>query len=63
MSNTGEEGQIETEGKDSLDLLSNKGHTVVPSPAIGTTQSILIEEGRLHGSSDPRRPGGLADGH
>ena len=45
-------------------LLEEKGHNVVTGEAIGATQSILVlEDGTFEGTSDPRRPGGLALGY
>jgi gamma-glutamyltranspeptidase/glutathione hydrolase len=42
---------------DTVDLLRAKGHNVKVGRALGATQSIVLKEGMLHGSSDPRRPG------
>lgn len=48
---------------DTSTLLHSMGHRIkFPSPAIGSTQSIEVRNGVLHGSSDPRRPGGAAAG-
>ncbi len=44
-------------------LLSEMGHNVLRSTTIGAAQSILFDGQRLHGASDPRRPGGAAAGH
>ena len=39
-------------------LLAGKGHTIQQRSAMGSTQSIMIRDGLLFGSSDPRRPDG-----
>ena len=48
---------------DTLDLLAEKGHTIVVKSAMGATQSILRNEDGFYGASDPRRPGGLTLGY
>jgi gamma-glutamyltranspeptidase / glutathione hydrolase len=48
---------------DTIGLLEGMGHDVVTMEAMGSTQSIVIDEQGLHGSSDPRTPGGLAAGY
>ncbi|MEM9222456.1 MAG: gamma-glutamyltransferase [Pseudomonadota bacterium] len=47
---------------DTIRLLEEKGHDVRIERAMGATQSIRIDDGKLYGASDPRRPGGLAVG-
>ncbi len=47
---------------DTLRLLEAKGHTLVPQPSMGSTQSILLRDGMMFGAADPRRPGALAAG-
>ena len=42
---------------DTQKLLDSKGHNTVTSGTMGSLQSILIDNGQLHGASDPRRPG------
>ena len=42
---------------DTLKLLQQKGHKIETSRTLGSTQSILIENGVFYGASDPRRPG------
>jgi gamma-glutamyltranspeptidase/glutathione hydrolase len=48
---------------DTIALLEAKGHKVTVNDAMGSTQSIMITEDGLFGSSDPRRPGALALGY
>jgi gamma-glutamyltranspeptidase / glutathione hydrolase len=48
---------------DTIGLLEGMGHHVSLEDAMGSTQSIMIEEEDLYGSSDPRTPGGLAAGY
>jgi gamma-glutamyltranspeptidase/glutathione hydrolase len=45
---------------DTVDVLRQRGHTVVPIDPIGTTQSILYWDGQFQGAADPRRGGGRA---
>jgi gamma-glutamyltranspeptidase/glutathione hydrolase len=49
-------------GRDTIRLLEARGHKVAVLDAMGSTQSILSEEGRLFGAADPRRPDALALG-
>lgn len=42
--------------KDMLKLLQARGHTTTSAATMGSTQSILIENGRLSGAADTRRP-------
>ncbi len=50
--------------RDTVDLLRARGHKIEPSLPIGTTQSIMVmDDGSLHGASDPRRAGGRAMGY
>ena len=42
---------------DTLKLLQQKGHKIETSRTLGSTQSILIENGVFYGASDPRRSG------
>ncbi|MEZ5840044.1 MAG: gamma-glutamyltransferase [Hyphomicrobiales bacterium] len=49
--------------RDTVAVLEGRGHRLRPSRAIGSTQSILASEGKWTGASDPRRPGGLAEGY
>jgi gamma-glutamyltranspeptidase / glutathione hydrolase len=48
---------------DTIRLLEAKGHTVVVDDAMGSTQSIMVTDRGLYGSSDPRRPDGLTAGY
>jgi gamma-glutamyltranspeptidase/glutathione hydrolase len=48
---------------DTILLLEQKGHDVVVKDAMGSTQSIMVTEDGLLGSSDPRRPGALTLGY
>lgn len=47
---------------DTLRLLKARGHTVKVRDAMGSTQSILKEDGLYFGAADPRRPDALALG-
>ncbi|MCC2662422.1 MAG: ggt, partial [Geminicoccaceae bacterium] len=48
---------------DTVRLLEQKGHKVALKEAMGSTQSILLSEQGLYGSSDPRTPGALTLGY
>jgi gamma-glutamyltranspeptidase/glutathione hydrolase len=49
---------------DTVDLLRTMGHEVVTaSRTLGRTQSIMLEQGRLLGWTDTRRPGGAVVGY
>jgi gamma-glutamyltranspeptidase/glutathione hydrolase len=48
---------------DTLRLLEQKGHDVVVSDAMGSTQSIMVTAAGRFGSSDPRTRGGLTLGY
>jgi gamma-glutamyltranspeptidase/glutathione hydrolase len=48
---------------DTIRLLEEKGHTVALKETMGSTQSIMVTEDGLFGSSDPRRPGALSLGY
>jgi len=48
---------------DTLRLLEQKGHKVVVGDAMGSTQSIMVTEHGLYGSSDPRTPSALTLGY
>ena len=47
---------------DTLSLLRKRGHVISQRPAMGSTQSIMITDQGVFGSSDPRRPGALSVG-
>ncbi len=48
--------------KDTIKLLKDKGHKVSVKSAMGSTQSIMIDETGLTGASDPRRSDSLTIG-
>jgi gamma-glutamyltranspeptidase/glutathione hydrolase len=48
---------------DTVRLLEQKGHKVALKETMGSTQSILVTEQGLSGSSDPRTPGALTLGY
>jgi gamma-glutamyltranspeptidase/glutathione hydrolase len=48
---------------DTIRLLEEKGHVVRVRDTMGSTQSIMVSEDGLLGSSDPRRPGSLTLGY
>lgn len=41
---------------DTIELLKQKGHKVVPGKSMGSVQSIMWSDGVFYGASDPRRP-------
>ena len=43
-------------------LLKGMGHKIDMQQTMGSTQSIMWQEGVFHGSADPRRPNALALG-
>lgn len=47
---------------DSLRLLDAMGHEIETQQTMGSTQSIMLQDGLLYGSADPRRPGAVALG-
>lgn len=48
---------------DTQAALTQRGHTLVTRPVMGSTQSIMKHSGVLYGASDPRTPSGLAQGY
>lgn len=48
---------------DTMDLLRQRGETVVVRPSMGRTQTIQVRDGQLLGFSDPRNPDGAALGY
>ncbi len=48
---------------DTVRLLEKMGHATVAKSAMGSTQSVLRENGQFFGASDPRRPGALTLGY
>ncbi len=56
-------GRLEVEpnfNPDTLNLLRKRGHDPRTSTTMGSSQSIVIQNGLFQGSADPRRPGALA---
>lgn len=49
--------------KDTRVLLEAKGYKLEERTAMGSTQSILVKDGMLYGSSDPRRPDAFTKGY
>lgn len=49
--------------KDTIKLLETKGHIVIEKDVMGSTQSIMIKEEGLYGSSDPRIQDALTKGY
>ncbi len=47
---------------DTVKLLEQLGHRVQPQQTMGSTQSIMYEDGIFYGAADDRRPGALAAG-
>lgn len=43
-----------------LKLMEARGHKTRPSLTMGSTQSVLIEQGVFHGAADSRRPDAAA---
>ena len=48
---------------DTAKLLTQMGYKVITGDTMGSAQSIMENGGFLYGASDPRRPGGVADGY
>jgi gamma-glutamyltranspeptidase/glutathione hydrolase len=48
---------------DTIRLLTEKGHKVVVGDTMGSTESIMRIGNFFYGASDPRNPGGLAEGY
>ncbi|HML95154.1 MAG TPA: gamma-glutamyltransferase [Thermodesulfobacteriota bacterium] len=48
---------------DTLRLLTERGYTIDTGNTMGSAQSIMKKGEFLYGASDPRRPGGLAEGY
>ena len=49
--------------EDTLRLLKERGYSIDTGNTMGSAQSIMKKGGFLYGASDPRRPGGLAEGY
>lgn len=45
---------------DTLRILRARGHAPESGQTIGSTQTLLLESGRIEGAADPRRPGAAA---
>ena len=60
-----DELRIEPNGfsNDTLKKLREKGHTIRTKRVMGSTQSIMKQNGTLYGASDPRTPSGLTLGY
>ncbi len=48
---------------DTIKLLSEMGYSIVTGDTMGSAQSIVKIGGYIYGATDPRRPGGLAEGY
>jgi gamma-glutamyltranspeptidase/glutathione hydrolase len=48
---------------DTIRLLSDMGYSVVTGDTMGSAQSIVKIGDYIYGTTDPRRPGGLAEGY
>lgn len=48
---------------DTQTILKELGHSLQPSTSMGSTQSILIKDNVLYGTSDPRRPDAMTIGY
>lgn len=65
INQSGVDGPLELEEglpRDLIPLLEARGHKVVPSKTMGSTQSIMIENGLFYGAADTRRPDAIAVG-
>ena len=61
--NVDTEGVLQVErgfSPDTLRILRERGHRIVQDETIGSTQTILVGNGRIEGAADPRRPGASA---
>jgi gamma-glutamyltranspeptidase/glutathione hydrolase len=48
---------------DTLRILTDRGYTIDTGNTMGSAQSIMKKGEFIYGASDPRRPGGLAEGY
>jgi gamma-glutamyltranspeptidase/glutathione hydrolase len=58
-----ERGELDIErgfSPDTLRILRERGHRTEQGETIGSTQTLLLEPGRVEGAADPRRPGASA---
>lgn len=60
MRGDGELGYERGISPDTLRLLSGYGHRMETGETIGSTQTLLLGDGRVEGAADPRRPGAAA---
>ncbi len=49
--------------RDTMRLLKERGQNVVETFTMGSSQSIMVRDGLMFGSSDPRRPNALTQGY
>ena len=49
--------------RDTIELLKRKGQNVKETFTMGSSQSIMVKDGLMFGSSDPRRPNALTAGY
>ena len=60
------EGNLQLEtgfSPDTISLLINRGHEVESSNTMGSVQAIFLDQGKIFGVADTRRPGALAKGN
>ena len=58
-------GKLELEtgfSKDTVQLLTLKGHKPTSAPSMGSVQAIFIDKPFIYGVADTRRPGAAAKG-
>ena len=47
---------------DTINLLESFGHTTRPTNTMGSVQAIFIEDNKIYGVADTRRPDAIAKG-
>jgi gamma-glutamyltranspeptidase/glutathione hydrolase len=60
------EGKLQLEtgfSPDTISLLIDRGHEVESSNTMGSVQAIFLDQGKIFGVADTRRPGALAKGN
>jgi len=60
------EGNLQLEtgfSPDTISLLIERGHKVESSNTMGSVQAIFLDQGKIYGVADTRRPGALAKGN
>ena len=60
------EGNLQLEtgfSPDTISLLIERGHKVESSNTMGSVQAIFLDQGKIFGVADTRRPGALAKGN